>query len=215
MVILATEQASFGCIKITADSGLAFFIRTAYLKVVDVETITEGAVFEGETEDDIVNAGLTVNAERKAYDYLMRAEHSRLMLERKLAVKNYAPEHITAALDYLESESLLSDERFARAWLNMRKIAHSEGRIKLERELYSRGISKNLAASALDEFFAENPEDAQCRRAYEKCRRLQKSEEKTVNRLLACGFPYKLVKQIMKEAEDGTALPPEKIKSET
>ena len=85
MVILATEQASFGCIKITADSGLAFFIRTAYLKVVDVETITEGAVFEGETEDDIVNAGLTVNAERKAYDYLMRAEHSRLMLERKLA----------------------------------------------------------------------------------------------------------------------------------
>lgn len=57
-------------------------------------------------------------------------------------------------------------------------------------------------------FFAENPEDA-------LCRRLQKSDEKTVNRLLACGFPYKLVKQIMKEAEDGAALPPEKIKSKT
>ena len=64
-------------------------------------------------------------------------------------------------------------------------------------------------------FFAENPEDAQCRRAYEKCRRLQKSEEKTVNRLLACGFSYKMLKKIMKEAEDVAALPPEKIKSET
>ena len=110
-------------------------------------------------------------------------------------------------------KSLLSDERFARARLNMRKIAHSEGRIKLERELYSRGKSKNLAASVLDEFFAENPEDALCRRAYEKCRRLRKSDEKTVNRLLACGFPYKLVKQIMKEAEDGSALPPEGLYS--
>ena len=97
----------------------------------------------------------------------------------------------------------------------MRKIAYSEGRIKLERELYSCGKSKNLAASVLDEFFAENPEDALCRRAYEKCRRLRKSEEKIVNRLLACGFPYKLVKQIMKEAEDGARLPPEKIKSKT
>ena len=73
----------------------------------------------------------------------------------------------------------------------------------------------DAAVLDVDEFFAENPEDALCRRAYEKCRRLRKSEDKTVNRLLACGFPYKLVKQIMKEAEDGTALPPEKIKSET
>ena len=95
----------------------------------------------------------------------------------------------------------------------MRKIAYSEGRIKLERELHSCGKSKNLAASVLDEFFAENPEDALCRRAYEKCRRLRKSEDKTVNRLLACGFPYKLVKQIMKEAEDGTVLPPEGLYS--
>ncbi|MGP1459437.1 MAG: regulatory protein RecX [Treponema sp.] len=200
--------------KITADSGLAFFIRAAYLKAVDADKIAEGTVFNGEAEDDIVNAGTTLSAERKAYDYLMRAEHSRLMLERKLAAKNFAPEHIAAALDYLEGETLLSDERFARAWLNTRKIAHSEGRTKLERELYARGIAKTLAAAALDEFYANNSEEELCLRAYEKCRRLQKSDEKTVKRLLACGFPYKTVKWIMKEAEDGTALPQEELNSD-
>ena len=85
MLILSTEQASFGCIKITVDSGLAFFIRTIYLKIVKDNELSVGALFEGDKEEDIINAGMIFQAERKAYDYLMRAEQSRFILERKLS----------------------------------------------------------------------------------------------------------------------------------
>lgn len=201
MLILSTEQASFGCIKITVDSGLAFFIRTIYLKIVKVNELSEGALFEGDKEEDIINAGMIFQAERKAYDYLMRAEQSRFILERKLSSKNFDAKHISAALDYLEKNAILSDERFARAWLNTRKASHSEGRSKLERELYTRGISKYIAAAALDEFYSENSEESLCLREYEKCKRLNKTYEQIVKRLISCGFAYKMIKNIMKNCE--------------
>lgn len=202
MLILSKEQASFGCIKITVDSGLAFFIRTIYLKIVKDNELSVGALFEGDKEEDIINAGMIFQAERKAYDYLMRAEQSRFILERKLSSKNFDAKHISAALDYLERTDILSDERFARAWLNTRKASHSEGRSKLERELYTRGISKYIAAAALDEFYSENSEASLCLREYEKCKRLNKTYEQIVKRLISCGFTYKTVKKVIKSLSD-------------
>ena len=187
--------------KITVDTRLAFFIRPIYLKIVKENELSEGALFEGAAEEDIINAGMIFQAESKAYDYLMRAEHSRFLLERKLSSKNFEILHISAALDYLERTDILSDERVARAWLNTRKTTHSEGRCKLERELYARGISKNLAAELLDEFYSENPEESLCLREYEKCKRLNKTYEQIVKRLISCGFAYKMIKNIMKNCK--------------
>ena len=187
--------------KITSQAGPVFFIRKRYLSLVKPEAFVENAVFEGEEEEDIVEAGMTYAAEAKAIDYLERCEQSRSGLYKKLLSKSFAKNQIERALDYLEERNFLSDARFSRAWLNSRRINHCEGRVKLSAELYSRGISKEIVNSALDEFFTENSEEDLCRKDFEKARRIIADQEKIIRRLMAHGFSYSLIKNIISESD--------------
>lgn len=197
MTVLSKEQVSPEVLKLTSDSELAFFIRTTYLKIVKPEDILENSCFSGEEEADIVTAGLVYAAESKAVDYLSRSEQSRFSLTKKLLNKNYEKEHIAPALDFLEEKNYLSDLRFARAWLNSRKINHSEGRVKLAAELAFRGIDKETSKSALDEFFAENSEFELCKKDFEKASRTCDSEEKIIRRMISHGFSYSMIKNVI------------------
>ena len=158
------------------------------------EAISSGSVFSGEDEEDIIDAGFCYVAESKALSYLARAEQSRFNLTRKLGAKGIEKRHIENALDYLEREGSLSDTRFARAWLDTRKINHTEGRSRLASELAFRGIAREVADAALDEFFSENSEEAICKKALEKCSRLGMREEKIINYLLRHGFSRKMIR---------------------
>ena len=197
MIVLSKEQVSAEVMKISSDSGLAFFIRNFYLKIVKPESIFENAEFLAEEEQDIVEAGLAFAAESKAVEYLSRSEQSRFGLAKKLGNKNYERKSIEMALDYLESKNYLSDERFARAWLNSRRINHSEGRTKLAAELASRGISKEISKVALDDFYSENPEIELCRKDFLKISKNCADSEKIIRRLVAHGFSYSMIKKVM------------------
>lgn len=189
--------------KITADTESVFFIRAEYLTVVDADDIAEGAEFLCEEEEDLLNAGLAFAAEKKACDYLARAEQSRAGLRRKLLAKNFDENAVDCVLDFLESEGFLSDARFARSWLNNRNIAHAEGRTKLLAGLLRRGVSRDVANTALDEFCAERTENERLSRAVEKIFRLAKnknlSEEKIILKLMRQGFEYRAVKAELKK----------------
>ncbi len=201
MVVSKTKQVSSGCIKITTEEGPAFFIREAYLTRVVPEAISDGGVFSGEDEEDIIDAGFCYVAESKALLYLARAEQSRFNLTRKLGAKGIERRCIEKVLDYLEREGLLSDARFARAWLNARKINHSEGRARLSSELAFRGIARDVADAALDEFFSENSEEAICKKALEKCKRRRMREDKIINYLRQHGFLQKTIRSAAGESE--------------
>ncbi|MCR5288615.1 MAG: recombination regulator RecX [Treponema sp.] len=185
--------------KITTDAGPSFFIRTCYLHLVTEDQLLSGAVFNQESETDILDAGLCFSAEHKAVDYLARAEQSRQGLTRKLLTKGFEQQYIDRALDYLEYKNHLSDERFARAWLHMRRIGHYEGRTRLAAELASRGISREISQKVLSDFFEENPEIGQCRKAVDKCRHSGKSEDKMVAYLLRKGFTYSMIRECLSE----------------
>lgn len=202
MVIATTEQVSSGCIKITIQAGPSFFIRPFYLRRIKAELIVPGAVFDGEEEQDIIDAGFSYSAEIKAVDYLARAEQSRFGLSHKLSKKGFEKQYIECALDYLESVSYLSDARFSRAWLNVRRISHAEGRIRLAAELAARGIDRATASVAIDDFFAENSEEEQCRYALKKLMYHSFSTDQIVQKLMHSGFSYKLVKEILYETEE-------------
>jgi len=193
LVILSTSAVSPDCIKITTVAGPSFFIRSIYLSHISVEEISEGSEFSDDRESELVNAGLCFAAEQKALDYLNRSEQYRMGLTSKLLAKGFDKFSIEKALDYLESKKYLDDSRFARIWLNNRRISRAEGRIKLEKELLARGINKDYIKEALDQFFEENPEEELCMRAYRKCMRLKKSQEKTISYLLKNGFTLKLI----------------------
>ena len=190
------ESSYSGMFKLTPEEGSAFFVRKEYLPEGLFERIDVGLEFDDEETDSLLDAGLTCAVELKAVGYLARAEQSRFGLTRKLIEKKYDKKYVEAALTYLEWRGYLSDLRFATAWLNTRKINHFEGRSRLSAELTARGIARDVANKALDEFFTENDEDELCRKAYEKLSK-SKADEKLTAALLRSGFSMKQIKSII------------------
>ena len=196
MVVKTFVESSYsGMFKLTPEDGSAFFIRKEYLPEGLFERIDVGVEFDETDTDSLMDAGLTCAVELKAVAYLARAEQSRFGLTRKLIEKKYDKRYVEAALIYLEGRGYLSDLRFATAWLNTRKINHYEGRSRLSAELAARGIARDVANKALDEFFTENDEDELCRKAYEKLSK-SKADDKLTAALMRAGFSLKQIKNI-------------------
>lgn len=197
MVIKSIAETSYsGMYKLAPEEGSAFFVRAEYLPEDLFDRIDVGVEFDEEETDSLLDAGLTCAVELKAVGYLARAEQSRFGLTRKLIEKKFDKKYVEAALTYLEGRGYLSDLRFATAWLNTRKINHYEGRSRLAAELAARGIAREVASAALDEFFSENDEDEICRKAYEKLSK-NKSDEKLTAALMRAGFTLKQIKSLL------------------
>lgn len=196
MVVKTFAESSYsGMFKFTPEEGSSFYIRKDYLPDGLFDRIDTGADFNETETESLLDAGLTCAVELKAVAYLARAEQSRFGLTRKLIEKKYDKKYVEAALTYLEGRGYLSDLRYATAWLNTRKINHYEGRSRLAAELAARGIARDVATAALDEFFTENDEDEICRKAYEKLSK-SKSGEKLTATLMRAGFSLKMIKHI-------------------
>lgn len=196
MVIKSIAETSYsGMFKIAPEEGSAFYVRKEYLPEDLFERIDAGADFDDIETDSLLDAGLTCAVELKAVGYLARAEQSRFGLTRKLIEKKYDKKYVEAALTYLEGRGYLSDARYATAWLNTRKINHYEGRSRLAAELAARGIAREVATAALNEFFTENDEDEICRKAYEKLSK-SKSGEKLMAAMLRQGFTQKQIRNL-------------------
>ena len=196
MVVKTLVETSYsGMFKLTPEEGSAFFVRKEYLPEGLFEKIDVGADFSEDEADSLFDAGLTCAVELKAVSYLARAEQSRFGLSRKLIEKKYDKKYVEAALSYLEGRGYLSDSRYAAAWLNTRKINHYEGRSRLAAELAARGIARDVAVAALDEFFTENDEDEICRKAYEKLSRT-KSGDKLTAAMIRQGFSQKQIRSV-------------------
>ena len=198
MTIKSIAQTSYeGMYKITPGEGPAFFARQEYVPGITLDELMAGSEVSPEHDDVLLDAGLAAAVELKAVTYLARAEQCRAGLAKKLIEKKYDKKYVGMALDYLEKRNYLSDERFARAWLHDRRINHFEGRNKLAGELAARGIGREVAAAALDEFFTENDESQICRMAYEKFTRQGKEGEKLMAAMIRAGFTYKMIKDIV------------------
>ncbi len=195
MTIKSIAETSYGgMFKLEPTEGPAFFVRKEYLPSLDFDLLEPGAEFNEEQTNELLDAGLISAVEFKAVAYLARAEQSRFGLTQKLVNKKYDKKFIDAALTYLEGRGYLSDARYARAWLHDRRINHFEGRTKLAAELGARGIGREVAAAALDEFFQENDEAEICAKAYAKFVKQGKEGEKLIAAMMKAGFSYKMIR---------------------
>jgi len=200
MIIKSIYETSYPKMyKVQPDSGSAFFIRQDYLVKVDIENLEAGTVLSDEEAAELLDAAITCVVELKAVEYLARCEQSRFGLTQKLIKKEFEKKYIDQALTYLEKAGYLSDLRFSRAWLHSRALNHYEGKSRLINELMSRGISKEVSAAAVDEFFLENDEYEICRKAIEKQKKRGKEDEKLIAALISKGFTYKMIKEILSE----------------
>ncbi len=80
---------------------------------------------------------------------MARREHSRKELRAKLKAREIDSDLADTVLEQLAAEGLQSDQRFAESYLHSR-IQKGYGPVRLEQELYERGIAEQLIQSVLD-----------------------------------------------------------------
>lgn len=85
-----------------------------------------------------------------AMDYLSRREHATQELFQKLLAKGYEADDVSAALERLADQDLLSDSRFTEAFINQR-INRGSGPLKIHAELRQKGISDAMIGAFLNE----------------------------------------------------------------
>ncbi len=130
---------------------------------------------------------------------LARREHSRAELTRKLSA-GASREDIQAVLDQLERSGLLSDARFAEAYVSSR--AARVGNAKLRHDLRARGIDEETIIAALP---AEA--DSEVGRAREALRRKfdappedRAGYARQARFLQQRGFAFDIIRKVLKES---------------
>jgi len=93
-------------------------------------------------------------ATRKAMDYLARREHSCTELQRKLGAAGFDNEVVAQVIDNLQQQRLLSDRRFAEAYIRYR-AGRGNGPARIRLELGEKGVKGGL----VDELMAAGEQD--------------------------------------------------------
>src|SRR4051812_42347214 len=103
---------------------------------------------------------------QRALALLVRREHSRKELTRKMAERGIESEAAAAAVDRLTGDGWQSDARFAEMLVRTR-VANSQGPVRIRVELGSHGLDRDAieaAMAAFDGDWRQIARDLACRR---------------------------------------------------
>jgi regulatory protein len=134
-----------------------------------------------------------------ALDFLARREHSRFELQRKLIAKGFEAEAIVSVLDELVKENLLSDVRFAEAYVRMR-ANRGYGPVRIKQELQERGVDNEVISNALEQFaesWFENARTARIKKFGEKIPEIFLERAQQMKYLQYKGFHLYQIKIVM------------------
>ncbi|MBI5868352.1 MAG: regulatory protein RecX [candidate division Zixibacteria bacterium] len=142
---LKSHPARPGRIRVEIDDQYAFELSR---KVILAKGVSEGERLTPERLKELE----AIAAREAAVGLLARRERSRAELATALRRKRLDPELIENVLHDLEKEKLLSDERFAGAWVNTRRRLSPRGRAALSYELKQKGIRKKNIDQAISNY---------------------------------------------------------------
>lgn len=132
---------------------------------------------------------------------LTRRDHSRAELQGKLAAQAETEEQLEKVLDALQSEHLLSDQRYA----SQRVLARAGryGNARLKQELRQSGVSDDDIVAALPE---GGDETARCRavwaRKFHELPQSAADRAKQMRFLQYRGFSGEAIRRVMRGADD-------------
>lgn len=139
-----------------------------------------------------------------AFDLLARRAFSTRELTRRLGRRGAAPDVARAVVADLTERGYLDDDAFARWWAEARAGGRHVGSRRLRQELATKGIPRDLVASAVEAAFEETPEfdralAAGRRRLPALLRSAQdRAPAKLAGYLLRRGYPGHLVRRVVK-----------------
>ena len=133
-----------------------------------------------------------------AMKFLALRERSEQEVRARLRRSCYDEQTIQRVLDTLGLHDLVSDERFAEAWVRSRSRKYGKNRIA--QELRVKGVDRRQAQEALDTL----PEEEEYRRAVEQakklCRKFQNDPKKIAQSLMRKGYNWRMASQAAEEA---------------
>ena len=134
----------------------------------------------------------------RALRYLVRREHSRAELARKLAPHAASPEAVEEILDLLLSKKQQSDERFAAE--RARVLSRKYGGAKIRQDLKARGITDEVIAR-LDSGGEMDRARAILQKKFPDQTADRKELAKRMRFLQGRGFSYDVIRSVFKEVE--------------
>ncbi len=166
--------------------GSSFFIsipQLSFLGLKEGQELTETQFLALQAQLD------AVRCRAKALAALAAREHSRFELYTKLGQKGFSKAIIVQELDRLEEEGLLSDSRFANAFIMARQHRNPEGRIILQARLSEHGVAREVVAEAIERWFSdEEAVDTAVQLAARKIGRRHGEDERILMELRKRGF---------------------------
>jgi regulatory protein len=127
----------------------------------------------------------------RALRYLVRREHSRAELVRKLAPHAESEAALNAVVDLLQSKKQLSDERFAEE--RARSLSRKYGTAKIRQDLKERGVADEIVERVSPEGELERAK-AILQRKYREPAQTREEHARRARFLQSRGFAYETIR---------------------
>ncbi len=186
------------------------FLDERFAFGLDEEVVYKYGLKTGqELKQNEINRILDSETKREAKDAALRFLSFRMRSEKelrdKLRKKEFAQNIIDEVIKDLARVNLIDDYEFASAFVRDRISNSPRGKVLLRRELWKKGIRKEIIEKVLREYFKEEDQElALARELSQKRKRRYHGLEKNVAKrrmmsfLLRRGFSYDIVKQVLR-----------------
>ena len=131
----------------------------------------------------------------RALRYLVRREHSRAELVRKLAPHAESEAALNAVVDLLQSKKQLSDERFAEE--RARSLSRKYGAAMIRQDLKERGVADGIVERVSPDGDLERAR-AILSRKYRQPATTREELAKRARFLQSRGFSYEVIRSVLK-----------------
>ena len=131
----------------------------------------------------------------RALRFLVRREHSRAELVRKLAPHAESEAALNAVVDLLLSKKQLSDERFAEE--RARSLSRKYGTAKIRQDLKERGVSQDIVDRVSSEGDLERARII-LQKKYRNPASAREELAKRARFLQSRGFSYEVIRSVLK-----------------
>lgn len=147
-----------------------------------------------------------LKAKKDSIRFLSYRPRSQWEIENKLKNKKYNTDIIHNTIDWLKDKKLIDDKIFSQMWIKDRINKKPLGKLRLRKELYTKGIDREIIENAINDFFDKEIDELEL--AYQMIQKKKKSlmlkniqlePQKIVSLLRNRGFSYQVVHHIYNE----------------
>ncbi len=141
---------------------------------------------------------IRARSEKEIRDYLRTLSFKR-KVKQKEEISDIA---IDLLINKLKQKRLISDEDFARAWVESRQKNKKKGKVAIKQELYQKGIAKEIIEEIMEKTSQDSEEVLAEQAILKRIRLWEKLEnlefkKKALEYLLRKGFEYEVAKTVV------------------